>query len=147
MRGFRADRANSRASRPIWSRCKVDVIVTGGGTLGALAAKQATTTIPIVFGAVGDPVGEGLVASLSRPGGNATGLSINSPELASKSLELLKQTIPRMSRVAMLLKPDAMPDAYQEGQTGAMGRRGAGAGGATPSRGGASSRGLRPGLR
>jgi putative ABC transport system substrate-binding protein len=89
---------------------KVDVIVTSGGTLGALAAKQATTTIPIVFGAVGDPVGEGLVASLARPGGNVTGLSVNSPELASKSLELLKQAVPRMTRVALLLKPDAMPD-------------------------------------
>jgi putative ABC transport system substrate-binding protein len=89
---------------------KVDVIVTGGGTLGALAAQQATTTIPIVFGAVGDPVGEGLVASLSRPGGNVTGLSVNSPELASKSLELLKQAVPTMTRVALLLKPDAMPD-------------------------------------
>jgi putative tryptophan/tyrosine transport system substrate-binding protein len=89
---------------------KVDVIVTGGGTLGALAAQQATTTIPIVFGAVGDPVGEGLVASLARPGGNVTGLSVNSPELASKSLELLKQTVPGMTRVALLMKPDAMPD-------------------------------------
>ena len=84
--------------------------MTGGGTLGALAAQQATTTIPIVFAAVGDPVGEGLVASLSRPGGNVTGLSTNSPELASKSLELLKQAVPRMTRVALLLKPDAMPD-------------------------------------
>ncbi len=89
---------------------KVDVIVTGGGSLAALAAQQATTTIPIVFGAVGDPVGEGLVASLARPGGNITGLSVNSPELASKSLELLKQTVPGMTRVALLLKPDAMPD-------------------------------------
>ena len=89
---------------------KVDVIVTGGGTLGALAAKQATTTIPIVFGTVGDPVSEGLVASLARPGGNVTGLSANSPEVASKSLELLKQAVPGMTRVALLLKPDAMPD-------------------------------------
>ncbi len=89
---------------------KVDVIVAGWGTLAALAAQQATTTIPIVFGAVGDPVGEGLVASLSRPGGNVTGLSVNSPELASKSLELLKQAVPGMTRVALLLKPDAMPD-------------------------------------
>src|SRR5262245_10419940 len=89
---------------------KVDVIVTGGGTLGAMAAKQATTTIPIVFGAVGDPVGEGLVTSLARPGGNVTGLSVNSPEMASKSLELLKQAVPGVARIALLLKPDAMPD-------------------------------------
>ena len=89
---------------------KVDVIVTGGGSLGAMAAKHATTTLPIVFGAVGDPVGEGLVTSLSRPGGNVTGLSVQSPELLSKSLELLKQAVPRASRVAVLVKPDAMPE-------------------------------------
>jgi putative tryptophan/tyrosine transport system substrate-binding protein len=89
---------------------KVDVIVAGGGTLGALAAKQATRTIPIVFGAVGDPVGEGLVTSLARPGGNITGLSPLSQELVGKSLELLKQAVPGVSRVAFLLKPDAMPD-------------------------------------
>jgi putative ABC transport system substrate-binding protein len=89
---------------------KVDVIVAAGGTLGALAAKQATRTIPIVFGAVGDPVGEGLVTSLARPGGNITGLSPVSQELVGKSLELLKQAVPGVSRVAFLLKPDAMPD-------------------------------------
>ena len=89
---------------------KVDVIVAAGGTRGAFAAKQATTTIPVVFGAVGDPVGEGLVASLARPGGNVTGLSVNSPEVASKSLELLKQAVPGVARIALLLKPDAMPD-------------------------------------
>lgn len=96
------------------SALKVDVIVTAGGTLAALAAKEATTTIPIVFGGVGDPVGEELVTSLARPGGNVTGLSVNSPELASKSLELLKQALPGMTRVALLLKPDAMPDRARE---------------------------------
>jgi len=89
---------------------KPDVIVTGGGTLAALAAKQATTTLPIVFTAVGDPVAEGLVASLARPGGNITGLSVVSPELISKSLELLKQSLPGVSRVGLLFKPDAVPD-------------------------------------
>ncbi len=89
---------------------KVDVIVTSGGSLAALAAKQATTTVPIVFTAVGDPVGEGLVTSLARPGGNVTGLSVLSPELVIKSLELIKQAVPGASRVALLLKPDAMPD-------------------------------------
>jgi putative ABC transport system substrate-binding protein len=89
---------------------KVDVIVVGGGTLGALAAKGATSTIPIVFGAVGDPVREGLVASLARPGGNITGLSPISQELVGKSLELLTQAVPGVNRVAFLLKPDAMPD-------------------------------------
>src|SRR6185503_11375608 len=89
---------------------KPDVIVTGGGTLAALAAKQATTTLPIVFTAVGDPVAEGLVASLARPGGNITGLSVVSPELISKSLELLKQSLPGVSRVGLLFNPDAVPD-------------------------------------
>jgi len=88
----------------------VDVIVTEGGTLGALAAKQATRILPIVFTGVGDPVSEGLVTSLARPGGNVTGLSTVSPELVGKSLELLKQAVPGVSRVAFLLKPDAMPD-------------------------------------
>jgi putative ABC transport system substrate-binding protein len=87
----------------------VDLILTGGGTLGAMAAKQATSTIPVVFGAVGDPVTEGLVSSFARPGGNVTGLAVNSPELASKSLELLKQMIPGLTRVALLHKPDATP--------------------------------------
>ena len=89
---------------------KVDVIVTAGGTLAALAAKHATTTIPIVFHAVGDPVEEGLVNSLARPGGNLTGLAVASPELVNKSLELLKQAVPGVSRVALLLKSDAVPE-------------------------------------
>jgi putative ABC transport system substrate-binding protein len=89
---------------------KVDVIVATGGTVATLAAKQATTTIPIVFPAVGDPVDEGVVTSLARPGGNATGFSIVVAELAAKSLELLKQAVPAVSRVALLLKPDTMPD-------------------------------------
>jgi putative ABC transport system substrate-binding protein len=95
---------------------KVDVIVTAGGTLAALAAKQATTTIPIVFHAVGDPVEEGLVNSLARPGGNLTGLAVASPELVNKSLELLRQAVPGMSRVALLLKPDAVPERVKKGR-------------------------------
>jgi putative ABC transport system substrate-binding protein len=93
---------------------KVSVIVAGGGTLGAMAAKQATSTIPIVFGAAGDPVSEGLVTSLARPGGNVTGLAVNSPELASKSLELLKQAVPGLTQVALLLKPDSGPPAVTQ---------------------------------
>ena len=88
---------------------KVDVIVTFGGTAAALGAKQATRTIPIVFHAVGDPVLDGLVASLARPGGNVTGLSLAVPELVGKWLELLKQAVPGVSRVALLLKRDAAP--------------------------------------
>ena len=87
---------------------KVDVIVAAAGTLAALAAKQATKTIPIVFIAVGDPVTSGLVTSLARPGGNVTGLSALSPELTSKWLELLKQAVPAVSRVAFLLQPGAL---------------------------------------
>ncbi len=81
-------------------RLKVDVIVTGG--IVNHAAKQATTTIPIVIAFDGDPVGNGLVASLARPGGNITGLSALSPELSGKRLELLKETVPRLSRVVVI---------------------------------------------
>jgi len=86
-------------------RLKVDVIVTHG-TPGTLAAKQATATIPIVMTVVGDPVGSGLVASLARPGGNITGTSIFAPELGPKRLELLKEALPRVSRVAVLWNAD-----------------------------------------
>jgi ABC-type uncharacterized transport system substrate-binding protein len=82
----------------------VDVLVTWG-TPAALAAKHATTTIPIVSVSVGDPVGTGLVASLARPGGNITGLSVLSPELVGKQLEILKDVRPTGSRVAILLNP------------------------------------------
>ena len=85
---------------------KVDVIVVGG-TLQALAAKQATKTIPIVFTTAGDPVASGLVASLARPGGNVTGLSNLAVELVGKCLELLKQVVPGVSRVAVLRHPGA----------------------------------------
>ena len=82
-------------------RIRVDVIVTVGTSL-ALAAKQATSAIPIVFAGVGDPVGTGLVASLARPGGNATGLSNQSPDLASKRVELLRDVIPGLRRLAVM---------------------------------------------
>jgi putative ABC transport system substrate-binding protein len=82
-------------------RLDVDLIVTGG-TLAPLAAKQATATIPIVMAAAGDPVGSGIVASLARPAGNVTGLSLMSPDLGGKRLELLKEILPGLSRVAIL---------------------------------------------
>jgi len=82
-------------------RLKVDVIVTGGAT-DTRAAKEATKTIPIVMAQDSDPVGSGLVASLARPGGNITGLSTLSPELSGKQLELLKETVPKLSRIAVL---------------------------------------------
>ena len=83
-------------------RLKVDLIVASG--IGpALAAKKATSTIPIVMPTAGDPVGAGLVASLARPGGNVTGLSALAPELNTKRLEILKDAIPKLSRVGLLL--------------------------------------------
>ena len=81
-------------------RLKVDVIVTSGPTM-TRAAKEATVTIPIVMAFDSDPIGNGFVASLARPGGNITGLSALSPELSGKQLELLKEIIPKLSRVAV----------------------------------------------
>jgi putative tryptophan/tyrosine transport system substrate-binding protein len=78
---------------------RVDVVVTSGGPL--LAAKQATTVIPIVFAIANDPVGTGLVASLARPGGNMTGLSVLQIDLAGKRVELLHQLIPALRRVKL----------------------------------------------
>jgi putative ABC transport system substrate-binding protein len=85
-------------------RSNVDVIVTHG-TPGALAAKHATTTIPIVMAVIGDPVAAGVVASFARPGGNITGQSFFSPEMAAKRIELLKEITPRATRVAYVWNP------------------------------------------
>jgi putative ABC transport system substrate-binding protein len=85
-------------------RRKVDSIVTAG-TPGALAAKQATRTISIVMAVSGDPVGAGLVASLARPGGNVTGSTTIVQELEGKRLELLKEAVPKLSRLAVLGNP------------------------------------------
>jgi putative tryptophan/tyrosine transport system substrate-binding protein len=85
---------------------KVDVIVTYGGTLPTLAAKGATSTIPIVFSGVGDPVGIGLVASLARPGGNLTGFSNMALELMPKLLELISELVPQAAAIALLVYPN-----------------------------------------
>jgi putative tryptophan/tyrosine transport system substrate-binding protein len=82
-------------------RLRVDVIFTYG-TPSSMAAKKATAVIPIVFAAAGDPVGTGLVASLARPGGNITGLSIQQTDLASKRLEMLREVFPNLRTVAIL---------------------------------------------
>ena len=88
-------------------RLKVDVIVAGPGNGAAIAAKRATTTIPIVMVMVVDPVSNGLVASLARPGANVTGLTFDvTQEQAGKNLELLKEAVPRVSRVAVLRNPN-----------------------------------------
>jgi putative ABC transport system substrate-binding protein len=86
------------------ARLEMDVIVTEG-TSATLAAKNATRTVPIVMGLVGDPVGSGLVDSLARPGGNITGLTTQSHELVGKHLELLKEIVPGLARVAVLWNP------------------------------------------
>lgn len=88
-------------------RLKVDVIVTQA-TIAALAAKRATSTIPIVMAASADPVGAGIVASLSRPGGNVTGVTANSPEVAGKRLQLLLEVVPKAKRVAVLIWRDSI---------------------------------------
>jgi putative tryptophan/tyrosine transport system substrate-binding protein len=82
-------------------RLKVDVIVTYA-TPPVVAAKQATAVIPIVSAVMGDPVGTGLVTSLARPGGNVTGLSVLAPDLAGKRLELLREVVPGVHRLALL---------------------------------------------
>lgn len=85
-------------------RLKVNVIVTPS-TPATRGAKQATETIPIVMTSSGDPVASGLVASLARPGGNITGMSTMTPELVGKQLEMLKEVVPKVSRVALLGNP------------------------------------------
>jgi putative ABC transport system substrate-binding protein len=83
------------------AKLRVDVIVTSGAP-GTFAAKQVTRTIPVVFAAIADPVGSGVVASLARPGENVTGLSVMASDLSGKRLELLHALVPRMSRLAIL---------------------------------------------
>ncbi len=98
-------------------RLKVDIIVASVNS-DALAAKKATREIPIVVASAGDPVAMGLVESLAQPGGNVTGLSQISPELAGKRLELLKEIVPKLSRVAVLWNPQGTtsPLAWKESQ-------------------------------
>jgi putative ABC transport system substrate-binding protein len=97
-----ADRLSGLAAELV--RLNVDVLVAAG-TTSALAAKQATKTIPIVMVYVGDPVGSALVTSLARPGGNVTGLSVLTPDIVPKALEILKEAAPSVSRVAVWMDP------------------------------------------
>jgi putative tryptophan/tyrosine transport system substrate-binding protein len=101
-------------------RRKVDVIVTVGGAV--LAAKQATSVIPIVFAAANDPLGTGLVASLARPGGNVTGLSLQGPELAGKRLELLREIVHGLRRFAILTNVDYPAAVLEMGEAHATAR-------------------------
>jgi putative ABC transport system substrate-binding protein len=93
-------------------RRQVNVIVTPGSAAAALAAKAATTTIPIVFGTGGDPVQQGLVASLNRPGGNATGVNFFTVEVVAKRMQLLRELVPEAKRIAVLVNPTD-PEGYQ----------------------------------
>jgi putative tryptophan/tyrosine transport system substrate-binding protein len=99
-RGADGNRDRQRALAAELVRLKVDVIVTSGGG-PTRAVKEETVTIPIVFAQDTDPIGNGFVASLARPGGNITGLSRLAPELTGKQVELLKEVVPRLSRVAV----------------------------------------------
>ena len=121
----RAERLSDLAAELV--RLKVDVIVAGASQ-SARAAKQATKTIAVVFHGVGDPVAQGIVDSLARPGGNITGVASLSPEVGGKRLELLKEVVPTASRVVVFVEsyefqqlapternPDGSPDARFQG--------------------------------
>ncbi len=101
-------------------RLKVDVIVTTGGAV--LAAKQATSLIPIVFALANDPVGIGLVASLARPGGNVTGLSAQTTDLAGKRLEFLREVVPGLRRLAIMANVGYPATALEVGEVQAAAR-------------------------
>jgi putative ABC transport system substrate-binding protein len=113
-----ADGRSERLPEPVAElvRLPVDVLVAESGLAG-LAAQKATQTIPIVMAPVGDPVGAGLVASLGRPGGNITGVSMFAPDLSGKRLELLQEAVPKVSRVGVLWNPTNPNSAAQLRQT------------------------------
>jgi len=102
-------------------RLKVDVILTVGSAVPSV--RQATTVIPIVFAVAIDPVGSGLVASLAKPGGNVTGLSIQANELAGKRLELLREVMPALRRLAIMFNADNTQPVLEMGETQAEARR------------------------
>jgi putative ABC transport system substrate-binding protein len=122
---FRNDRLPALAADLV--RHRVSVIATFGGPASAIAAKAATTTIPIVFVTGGDPVGLGLVASLNRPGGNITGVSFLNNALGSKRLELLRELVPTATAIGFLAdptNPNNAPEAKDmQDAAGALGRR------------------------
>ena len=102
-------------------RLKVDVILTVGSA--AAVARQATSTIPIVFALAADPVGSGLVASLARPGGNLTGLSLQSSDLAGKRIELLREVLPGLRRLAIIANVDSSSSVLESAEARAAARK------------------------
>jgi putative ABC transport system substrate-binding protein len=102
-------------------RQKVDIIVAEG-TVAVVAAKQTTATIPIVFPVAGDPIGNKLVASLARPGGNVTGLSIQATDLASKRLELFREIVPNLTRLAIMANVGSPNTVLEVSEVQATGR-------------------------
>jgi ABC-type uncharacterized transport system substrate-binding protein len=103
-----------------FARLKVDVIVTTGSS--ALAVKEAISTVPVVFALLADPIGSGYIASLARPGGNATGLSIQSLDTAAKRLELLREVVPGLRRLAILARLDNPSNVVEVGEVEAAAR-------------------------
>jgi putative tryptophan/tyrosine transport system substrate-binding protein len=103
-------------------RRKVAVIAATGGLVSAQAAKAATSTIPVLFVAGFDPVQEGLVASINRPGGNATGVSVYTAELGRKRLELLRQLVPGLTKIAMLVNPQSVSTEIETNDLGEAAR-------------------------
>ena len=111
--GPRGTTSGCRRSAPIWSAARSRSIAAIGGTPAAWAAKAATTTIPIVFAIGGDPVALGLVPSLSRPGGNITGVTFYGTALVTKQLDLARELIAKGTKIGMLVNPDNPPTVAQ----------------------------------
>src|SRR5207244_552141 len=104
-----------------FARLKVDVIVTTGSS--ALAVKEAIATVPVVFALWADPIGSGYIASLARPGGNATGLSIQSLDTAAKRLELIREVVPNLQRLAILARLDNPSNVVEASEVEAAARK------------------------
>src|SRR5271169_2004028 len=110
--GGRPDRVAEVAAEFVQQ--KVDVIVTYGGAVSTF--KQATSSIPIVFALAGDPVGSGFVESLARPGGNVTGMSLQQNDIASKRIELLRDVVPNLRRLAIMFNADYPSSVRETGE-------------------------------
>ena len=119
-----AGRKDARSASPRFAaefvRQKVDVIVTYGGAVATL--KQATAAIPIVFAIAGDPVGSGFVESLARPGGNVTGMSLQETDIAGKRLELLREVVPNLRRLAIMFNAGYPATVRETGEVQAAAR-------------------------